>query len=122
MDLMEKYPRNEIFIKSLLFSKYEINDDLLELEDGTIIGWNESMMDKKEHTLIDECLYSVQIFTADGLSREFTIIDSEYMINFYYMLAQQLLLKIVSARLERIGTYEVNDDICILSYRHIWFR
>lgn len=108
-DLISSYPRMVTFIHGCLFPTSYTIEELIDLPDGTIIGYNSKFLEEQEYSLIK----NLQEFIINFLSRwnvqDYIITDNLYLHSLLGVLYGHLPNKIVNLRLDKIRTHEVHS-------------
>jgi hypothetical protein len=106
-DILDKHPDMALYVNAILHN-IDI-DKAIEAEDGSILAYEASMLDIKEHTLIMDLESFSRNHYSRWFNKNFILVDTHYLNTYLFNFYQQLLLKIVGLRVNRIGTFEVHD-------------
>ena len=100
-ELIIKYPNNSTYIKGLLFAgKYEV-DDVVSLDDGTIMFYDEKYVEWNEVSLIINLESSLKSFLTRYTNPNFMSMDSNYVTGLMLTTEHFLINKIIELRLSK---------------------
>ena len=117
-ELIERYPREVILINAIIFpTKYTI-EELIDLEDGTIIGYNEELIEDNEYGLIEELSNYSKLYFTRWYNRGYVITDNLYIASVLSTLYSKLLLKLMNIRYRNIHTFKVHSFYVDMFFRN----
>lgn len=106
-DLVNAYPTMITFIHACLFN---IDKDIIfSAEDGTILGYNQTLVESNEYSLIQNLELFVKGFIARWRIKEYLITDALYLPSLLAILFGNIPGKIVNIRLSKIRSKEIHS-------------
>lgn len=106
-ELILQYPSEEAYIKGCLFP-CDI-DTAINAKDGTILAYNDKLIEKGEVNLIKELERFIKHFLKRWHVKEYTLTDELYLTSMLSVLYSVLPSKIINIRLDKINTNEVHS-------------
>lgn len=106
-ELILRYPTEEAYIKGCLYP-CDI-EKAINAEDGTILAYNDKLVESGEVNLIKELEKFIKSFLKRWHVKEYTLTDELYLTSMLSVLYSTLPNKIINIRLDKINTNEVHS-------------
>lgn len=127
-ELVDKYPEQELFIKSVLgYSRYSTINDIIDLQDFTIVSYNDSYIEENESDLIYELQESIDNYKNIRLIQYYSLSDNLFMASQYHILYNFILTKLLAIRLKnaktlKAHTYHIKNYLASHHFLDNYFR
>lgn len=109
LDLINNNTRMTVFIHGCLFPTNYTIEELIDLPDGTIIGYNTTLIEEQEYDLIPR----LEQYVKDVLGRwhvnDYMIGDNLYLHSMLAVLYSYIPNKIINIRMDNIRTHRVHS-------------
>lgn len=112
-ELVDRYPTQELLIKSIInTSPLPTMEELLKLENWTIVGYNQNLVESQETNLIPELQKRLDNYKVHKLMTTYGLMEPYYMASLFSILYTFLLKSILAIRLsndktERAHSYHI---------------
>lgn len=105
--LLNTYPEDEVYIKGCV---YPVDlDRAIKADDGTILNYEKSLVEKSELSLIPELERHIKDFINRWHNKEYSLIDELYTASFLSILFASIPGKIINIRLDKTHTNEAHS-------------
>lgn len=104
LDLVNKYPLQEIYIRSVITNVNKTEEELVNLPNFTIISYNSDLIEEQEYYLIPELQIRLYNYSVTWLLNYYCISDSLYLAAQIAEMYNFLFKNILSLRLEKAKT------------------
>lgn len=112
-ELVDKYPTQELLIKSIInTSPLPTSEELLTLDNWTIIGFNQGLVESQETNLIPDLQTRLDNYKVHRLMTSYGLMEPYYMASLFSILYTFLMKSILAIRLandrtERAHSYHI---------------
>lgn len=112
-ELVDKYPAQELLIKSIInTSPLPSMDELLQMDNWTIVGFNQNLVESQETNLIPNIQKRLDNYKVHRLMTSYGLMEPYYMASLFSVLFTFLVKSILAVRLtndrtERAHSYHI---------------
>lgn len=115
-ELIDRYPDQELFIKSLISTSSRLNAKAIsELEDFTIVTYNDTLVEEQETNLISELQVRINNYKNTKLLTTYSLMDSYYLASLFHILYNFIVTTLIALRLKNAKT-QLAHSYHILNY------
>lgn len=108
-ELIDKFPEQELYVKSVIaYNKYSNINDIINLEDFSIVSYDSSYIEENENDLIYELQESINNYKNIRLIPYYSLSDNLFLASQYHILYNFMLTKVLSIRLKNAKTLKAH--------------
>lgn len=108
-EIVKKYPRQELLLRSMANLTEHSAEDIVKMEDFSILSYNSSLVEVNEDNLIYELDRRIQNYKVQNLITNYRHTDNLFLAGQYINLYNYMVTTILSLRLENVKTPRVHS-------------